>query len=50
MANLPAPLSPAVNYLTLTPLYLQRLKRGRASAPLIVRQLKLVTAAATGRL
>jgi hypothetical protein len=46
----PASLAPALNYVTLTPLYLRALTRGEVRAPLVQRQLKLVLAAATGRL
>lgn len=46
----PASLAPALNYVTLTPLYLRALTRGEVRAPLFQRQLKLVLAAATGRL
>lgn len=41
-------LFPAIGYVTLVPGYLRALSRGRTSVPLLVRQLKLVAASATG--
>ncbi|HYD88394.1 MAG TPA: squalene/phytoene synthase family protein [Vitreimonas sp.] len=47
----PAPAAaPALNYVTLVPLYLSQLARERPSAPLLMRQIKVVAATATGRL
>jgi len=41
---------PAIGYASLAPGYLRALSRGRASMPLLWRQLKLVVSSATGRL
>jgi len=41
---------PAFGYVALVPGYLRALKSGRAEQPLLMRQLKLVAASATGRL
>lgn len=48
--NLPRDLFPAIGFVTLAPLYLNAFERGRSSVSLLRRQLRLVTAAATGRL
>ena len=45
----PPTAAPALNYVTLTPLYLRELGRERMRAPLFMRQLKVVAATATGR-
>lgn len=41
---------PALGYLALVPGYLRALKSGRAERPLLMRQLKLIAASASGRL
>lgn len=41
---------PAVGYVALAPAYMRSLKRERRSQPLFLRQLKLIAAAATGRI
>ncbi|MBY0564660.1 MAG: squalene/phytoene synthase family protein [Hyphomonadaceae bacterium] len=47
---LPSSLFPALGQLCLTPLYLRAFSRGQRAVPLLRRQLRLVAAAATGRL
>ncbi|MEZ5995863.1 MAG: squalene/phytoene synthase family protein [Hyphomonadaceae bacterium] len=49
MRGFPGELFAAVGYLALAPLHLRALEHGRAGAPLLARQWKLVIAAATGR-
>lgn len=50
LRQLPAQAFAAVGYAALAPAYLDALERGREPPPLFVRQLRLVFAAATGRL
>lgn len=49
MAQTPAAAFPAVGYLALLPGYLRAVEGGRSTTPLLLRQLRLVRAAATGR-
>lgn len=46
----PAQLFPAMGYLALVPLYVSALKAGRRQPPLLLRQLRLVAASATGQI
>lgn len=50
MAPPPSAAFPAFGYVALAPTYLRALRAGRREPPLIARQLRLVAAAATGRL
>lgn len=50
MGKPPAHIFPALGYVTLAPAYLKALERDRRDAPLLMRQAKLIAAAATGRL
>ncbi len=49
-AEIPALAFPAIGYAALVPAYVRALRRGERERPLLLRQLKLITAAATGRL
>jgi phytoene synthase len=46
----PGGVFPAIGYAALVPAYLRALRRGQAEPPLFARQLRLIAAAATGRL
>lgn len=48
--GLPADAFPAVGYLALVPGYLRNLQQGKRERPLLVRQLRLIVASATGAL
>jgi hypothetical protein len=46
----PASAFPAIGYVALIPSYVRRLRAGQRDQPLFTRQVRLVAAAATGRL
>lgn len=50
MARVPSEIFPALGYAALAPAYLKALQHGRRGVPLLLRQGKLIAAAATGRL